>query len=224
MNGAADPLTRQRPPGQGPGWPAVAVLVTLAAIAAAIVGFVYDRTRERIAGNVARHTLAELATILPPALYDNEPHRDLIYRDVSAGPRSLPPQPVYRARRGGQPVAAVLTVTATDGYVGPIRLLVAIRIDGTVLGVRVAEHTETPGIGDAIEPGKSAWLETFRGRSLASTPATRWKLRRDDGDIDQVTGATITSRAVVSATRVAVQYFTGHQQDILTAATAGTEP
>jgi electron transport complex protein RnfG len=121
------------------------------------------------------------------------------------------------------PVAAVLTSLARDGYSGQIRLLVAITTEGTLLGVRVASHSETPGIGDAIDAHKSPWIRTFAGHSLTDPPENRWRLQKDGGDFDAISGATISSRAVVAATRRAMQYFDLHREQIFAAPATVTE-
>src|SRR5690606_27069458 len=105
-----------------------------------------------------------------------------------------------------------LTVTAPNGYGGAIRLLVGIREDGTVAGVRVIDHRETPGLGDGIEIEKSDWMTDFEGRSLGDPPVQRWRVKKDGGEFDQFTGATITPRAVVTAVRNALIYFRTHRQ------------
>ncbi len=192
------------------GWRAVLSLAGFAALVGLVVGISWDSTRERIADNEAQRVLAELTAILPPTLYDNEPHRDVIDLELPGDE----PRRIWRARRDGKPVAAVLSSLAPDGYSGQIRLLVAITIDGQVLGVRITSHSETPGIGDAIEARKSGWIGTFTGRSLADPQESRWRLRKDGGDFDAISGATISSRAVVAATRRTVQYFDMHREDI----------
>lgn len=193
-----------------PAWLAVVSLAGIAALAGLVVGLSQDSTRERIAANEARRVLTELSAILPPTLYDNEPHRDMISLDRPGDER----RQIWRARRDGKPVAAVLTSLAPDGYSGQIRLLVAVAVDGQILGVRVASHSETPGIGDAIEVRKSPWIGTFSGRSLTDPDEARWRLRKDGGDLDAISGATISSRAVVAATRRAMQYFRLHREEI----------
>lgn len=196
-----------------PGWQAVASLAGFAAVAGLVVGLAWDAARERIADNEARRVLVELSAVLPATLYDNEPHRDMLRL-------ALPddePRQIWRARRAGKPVAAVLTSLAPDGYAGQIRLLVAVTIDGQILGVRVTSHSETPGIGDVIEADKSAWIGSFDGRSLGEPEESRWRLRKDGGDIDAISGATISSRAVVAATRRAMQYFRLHREAIFAA-------
>lgn len=171
-------------------------------------------TRQRIAGNEAAEVMKTIATVLPPDRYDNDPARDRILVLAPDLLGSNEPLPVFRARRNGEPVAAVMTVVARQGYVGPIRLMVAITADGTVLAVRAVAHEETPGLGDRIDAAKSDWINRFNGRSLADPDPERWAVRRDEGDFDQLTGATITSRAVVNAVRDASLYFQQHRQEI----------
>lgn len=204
--------TEISPPASPPraGWRAVLSLSAFAALVGLVVGVAWDSTRERIADNEAQRVLRELNAILPAALYDNQPHRDVITLNLPGDE----PRQIWRARRNGEAVAAVLSSLAPDGYSGQIRLLVAIRADGQILGVRVASHSETPGIGDAIEARKSAWIDNFAGRSLTDPAENRWRLRKDGGDLDAISGATVSSRAVVAATRRAMQYFDLHREMI----------
>jgi electron transport complex protein RnfG len=122
-------------------------------------------------------------------------------------------RPVYRARRNGAPVAAIVT-TEPMGYAGPIRLLVAIGADGQVLAARAVDHAETPGIGDFIDPRRSDWMTTFNGRRPDRPPPDRWRLRSEGGEFDGVAGATITARAVVTGVRHALEFATAHPQEI----------
>ena len=209
------PLTRHEPAGAR----TLAGLGVILLVATLLVGGAWHYTRERIADNSARRTLAEISTVLPASLYDNEPQKDLVLLDTGSGQ----PVAVYRARRNGNAVAAVLTVIAADGYVGPIRMLVGIGADGRVLGVRVTAHTETPGIGAAIATEPSAWLAGFAGLSLGAPPEVRWQLRADGGDFDAIAGATVSSRAVVGGLRRAMQYFTTHRDEIFAPSAPGTE-
>lgn len=200
------PLTRHAPPGAG-SWARLAALVCTVAL---LVGGTWQYTRQRIADNAARRTLAEISTVLPAELYDNQPQLDRVMLDTGGGQLL----PVYRARWNGAPVGAVLTVVATDGFVGPIRLLVGMGADGRVLGVHVAAHAETPGIGDAIESGKSDWLRVFRGRSLGDPVELMWSVRADGGAFDAIAGATTSSRSVIGGVRRAVQYFASHRNEV----------
>jgi len=161
-----------------------------------LVAVTHALTNERIAANEREATLRKVAAILPMDRMDNDPLEDLI--EVS-NPDLLGAEVtrVYRIRNAGQPVALVLNPIVPDGYAGPIKLLVSILADGTLGGVRVLAHRETPGLGDKIEIAKSNWVLDFNGKSLANPTETGWKVKRDGGIFDQFAGATITPRAIV---------------------------
>lgn len=124
------------------------------------------------------------------------------------------PKRILLARRHQQLVAIVVPV-AIDGYVAPIELIVGIAPDGTVTAVRATAQRETAGIGDRIAADDNAWLQRFIGHAFAAEQAGAWDLRSAGGDFDQITGATITSRAVVEAVRNALQYFAAHREQLL---------
>ena len=115
---------------------------------------------------------------------------------------------------GAAPVAVVLALIAPDGYGGPIKLLVGINADGSLAGVRVVNHHETPGLGDAIDTRRSNWILGFTGRSLGDPSPAQWAVRKDGGVFDQFTGATITPRAVVKAVKRALVYFEAHRDTL----------
>jgi electron transport complex protein RnfG len=187
---------------------AIALVVTIAVVGTA------QFTRARVARNESAQLMKLLATVLPAGGYDNEPDHDRIFLTDPEFLGTAQPLPVYRARRGGQPAAAVITAIAPQGYVGPIRLLICILADGHVAAVRAIAHQETPGLGDRIEAGKSEWIRAFEGRSLHDPEWSGWGVRRDGGAFDQLTGATITSRAVVKAIRDAGTFFDRNREDI----------
>ncbi|MCJ1879879.1 electron transport complex subunit RsxG [Pseudomonas nitroreducens] len=187
----------------------------VALIATGVVATVHQLTAQRIdtAQREARgRTLLEL---LPRGSYDNHP----LETEVSAfDPKLLgrdEPAPAYIARLRGQATAVVLQPVARDGYGGSIQLLVGVTAQGRLLGVRVVAHHETPGQGDRIELGKSGWLHGFDGRSLTDPGDNGWKVKKDGGQFDQFAGATITPRAVVKATHLALQYFDAHKAELL---------
>ncbi len=181
-----------------------ALLALAGLIATAMLAGIHLATRERIAEQARERALQRLAAVLSPEHYDNDPLNDIVQvSDPRLGPGA---QTVYRGRRHGQASAIALTATAPDGYAGPIELLIGIDHDGRVLGVRVLAHQETPGLGDPIEIRRSDWILGFVGRSLDDPPPARWTVRRDGGDFDQFTGATITPRAVTHAVRRALDF------------------
>lgn len=185
-----------------------------ALLGAGLVAVTYNATHERIADNQQRILLQRLNEILPPDLYDNALHEDRIDVVAPTLSGSDSQTTVYRARQGGRPVAVIIEVTAPDGYSGAIHLLVGIRFNGELAGVRVVAHRETPGLGDDIEVARSDWILGFSGKSLRDPPVDQWAVRRDGGVYDQFTGATITPRAVVKAVRNALLYFRDHREQL----------
>ncbi len=179
-----------------------------------MLALVASLTRERIAANEQAWIKQRLDALVAPDSHDNDLLTDSIAVTAPDLLGSAQPVRIYRARRGGAPVAAVIRPIAPDGYRGPIELLVAVGHDGRLIGVQVIRHEETPGLGDAFESRDVHWLDRFRGRSLMDPPTQRWTVRRDGGDFDAFTGATITPRAIVKAVRNALEYYQRNSQRI----------
>ncbi|WP_435101623.1 electron transport complex subunit RsxG [Arhodomonas sp. AD133] len=203
---------------------AAGLLAAFALAGGAMVAFTHRFTADEIEAQQNAAVRERLTSILPASAYDNDIARDTTTVIAPEALGSDEPLTVYRARQDGAPVAAVLTVIAPNGYNGAIRLLVGVRFDGTLAGVRVIRHQETPGLGDAIEADKSDWTEQFPGRSLGDPPTEDWAVAKDGGAFDQITGATITPRAVVQAVRRALVYFRAHRDELFTRQEAGTGP
>ena len=196
---------------------AAAVLAAFAVAGALLVASTWQATAERIAANERAFLLRSLEDVLPEGGHDNALADDGIEVVEAELLGTEEPVPVYRARRGGEPVAVVMSPVAPDGYSGPIRLLVGILADGTVSGVRVVAHRETPGLGDKIEVERHGWILGFSGTRLGAPPEAAWSVRRDGGAFDQFTGATVTPRAVVKAVKNALIYFRAHEERLLRA-------
>jgi electron transport complex protein RnfG len=185
-----------------------AVLLGLfALVGTGLVAMIYTGTEQRIAEAERAFMLRSLNAVIKPGAYDNDLFNDMVTVTAEELLGTTDAVPVFRARKDGQPVALAIIPVAPDGYVGPIKLLVAISVDGTVLGVRVLSHRETPGLGDAIEEKRSNWILGFDGHSLNNPESKGWRVRRDGGKFDQLTGATITPRAVVKAVHNALKYY-----------------
>jgi len=192
-------------------------LVIFAVVAAALLAWMNGQTRDRIANNELQQRLRALRQVLPAAAYDNEPHLDVVMvadPELLGSTQSLP---AYRARSGNEPVAVVLTAVAPNGYVGAIRMLVGVDVDGRVVAVRVTAHSETPGLGDRIDAGKSEWIDSFSGMQTENPLDRDWVLTKDGGMFDHMSGATITSHSVVTAVRNAVIYFNANRETLLAA-------
>ena len=187
------------------------ILLLFAVIGTALVVTTFDNTRDRIAANERATLLRKLHQLIPPEAHDNILLEDTITVRNKSLLGTAREVTVYRARKAGQPVALVITPVAPDGYSGTIKWLVGIRADGTLNGVRVVAHRETPGLGDAIDETRSNWIHLFDNKSLDNPTLNRWKVRTDGGDFDQLTGATITPRAIVKAVRQTLLYYRDNQ-------------
>ena len=181
-----------------------------------LVATEYQHTKATIAANERAALLRALEELVPAASFDNDLLNDTATaRDPALGDgKSIT---VFIARKHGEPAAVILPVAAPDGYNGLIHLLIAVRADDSLAGVRVINHRETPGLGDFIEVEKSAWIKGFEGRSLNDPPEARWKVKRDSGDFDQFTGATITPRAVVKSVKNTLEFFRSHRAELFMA-------
>ncbi|MBN1378259.1 MAG: electron transport complex subunit RsxG [Gammaproteobacteria bacterium] len=187
------------------------LLAAFALTGVSLLFLVHAATKERIENNERALLLTQLNEIVPSGTYDNDPVTDI--RTIAA-PEALgsdEPLTVYRARRGDKTVAAILTTVAPDGYNGAIRLLVGIRANGELAGVRAIHHRETPGLGDRIDAARSDWILDFNGKSLNQSQPGQWRVKPDGGSFDSFTGATITPRAVVKAVHKALVYFDENQ-------------
>ncbi|ALS97794.1 electron transport complex subunit RsxG [Lacimicrobium alkaliphilum] len=155
-----------------------------------------------------------LNSIIPPHWHDNDLEHDctLVVNSELLG--NAEPKTVYRARLDGQPQALAIETMTPNGYSGNIRLIVGVGADGIISGVRVLEHRETPGLGDKIERRISDWILSFDGKSLTDSNQKSWAVRKDGGDFDQFTGATITPRAVVESVRKALVFVTQRQSEL----------
>lgn len=181
--------------------------ITLALFAAGSTGLtaaIAQLTKETIADQAASQQNALFQQVIPADRYNNDLLKSCYL--VTAPELGKGPHKVYIARQGEQAVAAVLEATAPDGYSGAIQLLVGADFSGTVLGSRVTEHHETPGLGDKIELRISDWITHFAGKTIEGDSDPSWAVKKDGGQFDQFTGATITPRAVVNAVKRAGLY------------------
>lgn len=195
-------------------------LALFALVGTALLAITNEATKDRIAEEERLFTLSTLSEMVSSDIYDNELVADSFQLIAPEYLGNDKPKTVYRARKNNAPVAAVIGTTAPDGYSDNIDMLVAIDIDGKLLGVRVVKHKETPGLGDGIDIRRNDWITGFDGRSLINPDARGWAVKKDNGIFDQLTGATITPRAVVKAVHLCLQYFE-QQQSLIFSAKSG---
>jgi len=185
------------------------VLALFAAITSVAIGWTYLGTKAQIDLEVRRAEARQLLEIFPPGTHDNDIVDDVF--EVAAETALLGIRETrqgYRVRQGNKVIGVILPTTARDGYSGDIRALIGVRLDGSVAGVRVVAHRETPGLGDKVDLRKSDWILDFNERSLTNPVLGGWNVEKEGGVFDQFTGATVTPRAVILATRRALEYAT----------------
>ena len=185
-------------------------LALFAFITAGVIALTQQTTADRIEFNIAEAQAKALYEITPKETVDN----DLLNDFLSITPESekdlrnirlLGPldknAKIFFAKTNNKIHTLIYPTVAPDGYTTIIKLLVGIKTDGTISGVRIVDHKETPGLGDKVELKKSDWVLSFEGKSLTIPDIEKWKVEKDGGDFDQFTGATITPRAVVNAVK-----------------------
>ena len=198
-----------------------------AIVTAGSIGIAQVATKDSIEKNIQIAQAKALHEIVPQAAYDNDLLNDTIslssneaHDEIHAlwNVRLLGPidddAVAYVARKDGKAHTIILPVTAPDGYTTNIDMIVGIKLDGSLAGVRVINHKETPGLGDKIEAKKHSWILQFPGLSLLMPEEKSWAVKKDGGEFDQFTGATITPRAVVRSVRLALKFFQQHGQEL----------
>lgn len=174
-----------------------------------VLAVAYGLTRVPIEQRALEDLSRSLEQVIPAALHDNNPAADTVLLEQPGGAVV-----VYRARRAGH-VTGVAFETHSRGYAGDIRILLGVDAQGRLLGVRVLQHAETPGLGDKIEAGRSDWITRFTGLSLENPPDAQWAVKKDGGPFDQFAGATITPRAVVNGIRDGLRLFAARRDTLL---------
>lgn len=184
------------------------LLGAFALATAALLSGTHQGTKEQIAREERKAAQKALLEIVPADRHDNDLLLDTLpvpeaYWALLGLDRG---GDVNIARANGQPVAAIVPAVAPDGYSGDIKLIIGINRDGSVAGVRALSHSETPGLGDKVDLKKSDWVLGFNGKSLADPKPEGWTVKKDGGEFDQFTGATITPRAVVRQVRKVLEF------------------
>jgi electron transport complex protein RnfG len=190
------------------------LLMLFAATGAALVGVTFIQTEDDIIYNEKLTLLKKLNNIIPAESYNNDLLQDTLIIKPSTLLSTKEESLAYRARKNNQNVAVVFSSIAPNGYNGSIHLLVGVKADGSLAGVRVVKHRETPGLGDVVSITHSNWILGFNDKSLSNPNEKGWKVKRDGGVFDQFTGATITPRAVVKAVHNALLYFDQNQNTL----------
>ncbi len=187
-----------------------ALLGGFSMLAAALLILGNISTRGAIAERQKEDVLASLSQVIPDQLHDN----DLLKNTLSLDGPDHKPVTIYQSIKAGKVSAVAYSMTG-QGYAGEIKILMGVKRNGEITGVRILSHAETPGLGDKIELNKSQWVLNFNGRSFDKLPASNWKVKKDGGVFDQFSGATITPRGVVKAVRTGLDFFVQHKSELL---------
>lgn len=200
------------------------ILAIFALVTTGLIALTYFGTKDQIALQQQQKLLSVLHAVIDKNSYDNDIHLDcaLVTSNELLGSKEA--QHIYRATKQGQGVAVAIETTAPDGYSGKIQLVVGITSSqadsATVTGVRVLDHKETPGLGDKIDLRISNWVLDFDNQIYSIEVAPNWAVKKDGGQFDQFTGATITPRAMVKAVKLSVEYYLANHVSIFNAANA----
>lgn len=175
------------------------ILALFALLSTALLAGIHELTEDRITRQEQQKLIAILHQLFPENSYNNDIFGScvLVEDHEYLGRDSL--VPMYIARKDGDKIAIAIEATAPDGYNGSIHLIVGVWKDGSVSGVRVLGHTETPGLGDKIDLKRSDWILSFNDRASDGEKDPAWEVKKSGGVFDAFTGATITPRAVVKA-------------------------
>lgn len=192
------------------------LLGAFALVTAGVLAGTYLLTRDQIATAERAAAQQALLEIIPRERHDNDLLADTLLTPAAAleqlGLRE--PELIHVARQDGDVQAVIVPTIAPNGYSGAIRIIVGVNRDGSVAGVRVITHNETPGLGDKVDLKRDDWILSFDGKSLSDPQPERWKVKKDGGEFDQFTGATITPRAVVRQVKRVLEFTQQYREQL----------
>lgn len=191
------------------------LLALFSSITAGGISLTYLLTKDQIIESIRQAEERSLVEIIPHDRHDNQMLEDSFEVNSREHLGLKDPAKAYVAKQGEEPVGVILPIVAPDGYNGAIHGLVGFYADGSIAGVRVLVHRETPGLGDKVDLKKSDWVLGFDGKSITDPKPEQWKVKKDGGVFDQFTGATITPRAVTKAIFKALKYFEANKAILL---------
>ena len=190
------------------------ILALFALVSTGLIAMTHLVTKDKIAEEIEAAMARRLNEVISATEYDNDVYHDCITINNLEFLGTQENLKAYRMRNQENNYALFMTSVAPEGYAGNITLVIGIYQNGTIAGVRVTEHQETPGLGDKIEIEKSDWIEQFKGKSLENTTKENWLVKKDGGEFDALTGATITPRAIVKSVYKALLYYQQNQGNL----------
>jgi len=195
-----------------------AILAGFALVTTGLIAVTFAGTKDRIQRAQEKQLLSVLNELIPENSHTNELNLDCIIVNAPEQLGTTQDKRIFRARNGSENVAAVIETSAPNGYSGEIKMVVAVSLNGTSIGTRVIEHKETPGLGDKVDLRVSDWVLSFADVPFSGKDDKRWQVKKDGGQFDQFTGATITPRAVVQAVKSTLVYYNANRDMIFNTA------
>lgn len=175
----------------------ITAMLVVSGASAAVLAYVYQLTAEPIAAAKTQKTLEAIREIV--GNFDNDPFAEKTFITTGSGNSTVE---LYPARQNGIINAVAIKTYSDNGFGGRIELIIGMLMDGTVTGYKVIEQKETPGLGSKISENK------FAGQFVGlNSLLNNFSLKKDGGEIDAITGATISSRAVTEAVKKAVSAY-----------------
>lgn len=171
----------------------VLVLTFITFIAGLMLSFSYYKTKDKIAYQERQEILSAFSSILP--YYNNEPDKDVVMYNGAK---------IYVGKDNGTVTGYAVNIVSTKGYSGAISVLTGVNTSGKISGVSVVYHSETPGLGDKIS--NKEFLDSFKGMGEKNKIA----VKKDGGEIEQFSGATISPRAVSGAVKDSLLLITDY--------------
>ncbi|MDO4460614.1 MAG: RnfABCDGE type electron transport complex subunit G [Clostridia bacterium] len=164
------------------------ILVCICIVVSALLGVTNNLTKDKIAEVQAKN--AEMA-------------RGVVLPDAEAFEEVTAEENVYYVGKAGDSVVGYVFTTAGKGYGGDVEVMTGISTDGNITGISILTQNETPGLGGNCT--KESFQEQYK--QGAQTIAVVKNQEAGEGQIQALTGATITSRAVTDAVNEAVDMY-----------------
>jgi electron transport complex protein RnfG len=190
-------------------------LTMICIVTSGILAFVNTKTAGPIAYS-KKQRLEEAVKLVVPD-FDNSPLDESWMAEVASGDSLR----IYPARKNGKLIGAAIESNSMKGFGGEIKVLVGLDVNGKLLDYAVLQHAETPGLGDKM----GTWFKTDKNKqSIIGKDLSLGMLNvsKDDGEVDAITAATISSRAFLDAVNRAYAAFARQGIDSVSGASANT--
>ncbi len=175
----------------------VTALVTIAVISSFVLGFVHNITLDPIQKAKDNHELNAISQVVND--FDNNPFAEKMIITTKDKKHKLA---MYPARKNGRLNSVAIKSYTNTGFGGRIEIIAGFNVDGAIKNFKVISSNETPGLGSKVDEIK------FKEQLNGFNPRRQiLKVRQDGGDVDAVTAATISSRAVLRAINQAFDAF-----------------